>query len=54
MEIVHPDIEYVPVKVRKAKLDANGDVVYIDEKRKMPKLIADAISDEHDTSEDEE
>ena len=54
MEIIHPDMEYVPVKINRAKLDSDGNVVYIVEECELPKVVLDALSDKKSESEDEE
>lgn len=46
MEIKHPEMEYIPVKVKKAKLDSDGSIVYVDENRKLPRMVFDAMVDE--------
>lgn len=48
MEIKHPDMEYIPVKVKKAKIDTDGNIVYVDENRKLPKTVVDALADDED------
>lgn len=50
MEIKHPDMDYIPVKVKKAKIDTDGNIVYVDEKGKLPKTVVDALVDEKDVA----
>lgn len=46
MEIKHPEMEYVPVKVKKAKLDPLGGIIYVEEVRRIPRVVLEAMGHE--------